>query len=54
VAAPSTTVLDGRLAIRAAIVNRRTGPDDVDRLVDGVLEQGRERSALAAWSVAAA
>jgi aromatic-L-amino-acid decarboxylase len=48
VAAPSTTVLDGRLAIRAAIVNHRTGPEDVDRLVDAVLARGRARSALAA------
>jgi glutamate/tyrosine decarboxylase-like PLP-dependent enzyme len=48
VAAPSTTVLDGRLAIRAAIVNHRTGAGDVDRLVEAVLERGRERSALAA------
>jgi aromatic-L-amino-acid decarboxylase len=48
VAAPSTTVLDGRLAIRAAIVNHRTGPEDVDRLVEAVLTRGRARSALAA------
>lgn len=31
--APSTTVIDGRLAIRAAIVNHRTGTAEVDRLV---------------------
>jgi aromatic-L-amino-acid/L-tryptophan decarboxylase len=48
VAAPSTTVLDGRLAIRAAIVNHRTGPEHVDRLVDAVLACGRARSARAA------
>ena len=40
-AAPSTTVLDGRLAIRAAIVNHRTTEGDVDALVDGVLAIGR-------------
>ncbi|HUB44762.1 MAG TPA: pyridoxal-dependent decarboxylase [Acetobacteraceae bacterium] len=48
IAAPSTTVLDGRLAIRAAIVNHRTRPEDIDRLVHGVLARGRARSALAA------
>ena len=47
-AAPSTTVLDGRLAIRAAIVNHRTGVADIDRLADAVLARGRARSALAA------
>jgi aromatic-L-amino-acid decarboxylase len=36
-AAPSTTVLDGRLAIRAAIVNHRTQARDIDTLVDAVL-----------------
>ncbi|CAL78755.1 putative pyridoxal-dependent decarboxylase [Bradyrhizobium sp. ORS 278] len=44
-AAPSTTMLEGRLAIRAAIVNHRTGVDDVDRLVDAVLMFGRQRAA---------
>ena len=48
VAAPSTTVLDGRPAIRAAIVNHRTRPEDVDRLVDAALVRGRARSAPAA------
>src|SRR5579871_85997 len=43
IAAPSTTVLDGRLAIRAAIVNHRTEVRDVDALVDGVLRFGRTR-----------
>jgi len=36
-AAPSTTVLGGRLAIRAAIVNHRTQPRDIDRLLDALL-----------------
>jgi len=40
VAAPSTTVLDGRCAIRAAIVNHRTQVRDVDSLVAAVLEVG--------------
>ena len=35
-AAPSTTVLDGRLAIRAAIVNHRTQARDIDTLVEAV------------------
>ena len=36
-AAPSTTVIGGRLAIRAAIVNHRTDTQDADALVDAVL-----------------
>ncbi len=32
--APSTTILDGRLAIRVAIVNHRTGRRDIDILVE--------------------
>ena len=39
---PSTTMLQGRLAIRAAIVNHRTTPADIDALVHGVLAYGRE------------
>jgi glutamate/tyrosine decarboxylase-like PLP-dependent enzyme len=46
-AAPSTTVLDGRLAIRAAIVNHRTDVADIDRLVAAVLEFGARRSSIA-------
>jgi glutamate/tyrosine decarboxylase-like PLP-dependent enzyme len=45
VAAPSTTVLDGRLAIRAAVVNHRSTETDIDRLVDFVLDRGRIRAA---------
>ncbi len=44
-AAPSTTMLDGRLAIRAAIVNHRTGTSDIDRLIAAVLMFGRQRAA---------
>jgi aromatic-L-amino-acid decarboxylase len=40
VAAPSTTRIDGRLAIRAAIFNHRTEERDVDTLVDAVLRHG--------------
>ncbi len=35
--APSTTVLDGHLVIRAAIVNHRTRREDLDTLVEAVL-----------------
>ncbi len=41
VAAPSTTVLGGKLAIRAAIVNHRTQPSDLDALLDRTLALGR-------------
>ena len=34
---PSTTVLHNRVAIRAAIVNHRTTPADVQALVDAIL-----------------
>jgi glutamate/tyrosine decarboxylase-like PLP-dependent enzyme len=40
-AAPSTTTLGGRLAIRAAVVNHRTGESDIDALVEQVLSLGR-------------
>jgi aromatic-L-amino-acid/L-tryptophan decarboxylase len=44
IAAPSTTVLDGQLAIRAAIVNHRTDICDIDALVSAVLEFGAQRT----------
>jgi aromatic-L-amino-acid decarboxylase len=44
IAAPSTTLLDGRLAIRAAIVNHRTDVGDIDALLSAVLEFGARRS----------
>jgi aromatic-L-amino-acid decarboxylase len=40
IAAPSTTVIDGKLAIRAALVNHRTDERDIDRLVAAVLTLG--------------
>jgi len=43
-AAPSTTILHGHLAIRAAIVNHRTRTGDVDALVEAVLALGRRLS----------
>lgn len=45
IAAPSTTLLDGELAIRAAIVNHRTDTCDIDALIAAVLEFGSRRSA---------
>jgi len=42
--APSSTTLDGRYTIRAAIVNHRTGAADIDTLVDAVLAAGRRLS----------
>jgi aromatic-L-amino-acid/L-tryptophan decarboxylase len=44
IAAPSTTILDGQLAIRAAIVNHRTDVCDIDALVSAVLEFGAQRA----------
>ena len=41
VVAPSTTMIGGRIAIRAAIVNHRTGRAEIDALVDGTLAEGR-------------
>jgi aromatic-L-amino-acid/L-tryptophan decarboxylase len=46
--APSTTTLAGRTAIRAAVVNHRTGPEDIEALVEGVLALGRAQEALRA------
>ena len=40
IAAPSTTVVNGHLAIRAAIVNHRTVDADIDILLDAVLNAG--------------
>jgi glutamate/tyrosine decarboxylase-like PLP-dependent enzyme len=36
--APSTTTLNGHLVIRAAIVNHRTQPRDIDTLIEAALE----------------
>jgi len=40
IAAPSTTTLNGQLAIRAAIVNHRTTISDIDALIDATLALG--------------
>ena len=45
VAAPSVTTVDGRLAIRAAIVNHRTAREDIDALVEAVLAAGDAKAA---------
>ncbi len=39
--APSTTLIGGHTAIRAAIVNHRTSRAEIDALVDGTVAQGR-------------
>lgn len=44
IAAPSTTLIDGVLAIRAAIVNHRTATCDIDALIAAVLEFGTRRA----------
>jgi aromatic-L-amino-acid decarboxylase len=49
IAAPSTTTIGNRLAIRTAIVNHRTEPRDIDALLNAVLKFG----AAAATSCAA-
>ncbi|MCX7113825.1 MAG: pyridoxal-dependent decarboxylase [Proteobacteria bacterium] len=41
ISAPSTTTLQGKLAIRAAIVNHRTRPSDIDALLKAVISFGR-------------
>ncbi len=50
VVAPSTTVIDGRLAIRAAIVNHRTGRTDIDHLIEKTVTLGRAIEASTARS----
>ncbi|MGC9158094.1 MAG: pyridoxal-dependent decarboxylase, partial [Terracidiphilus sp.] len=47
VVAPSTTRIDGRVAIRAAIVNHRTSQAEIDALVDHALAHGRALTASA-------
>ena len=41
IAAPSTTIVDGAIAIRAAIVNHRTGFTDIDALIAATLAFGQ-------------
>ncbi len=44
IAAPSTTQIDGQLAIRAAIVNHRTDVCDIDALLTAVMAFGAQRT----------
>lgn len=44
IAAPSTTTINGQLALRAAIVNHRTNAGDIDALVDATLAFGKSIS----------
>jgi glutamate/tyrosine decarboxylase-like PLP-dependent enzyme len=46
IAVPSTTMINGRLTIRAAFVNHRTQPCDVDALVESVLRFGAANVAV--------
>ncbi len=48
IAAPSTTTIGGRLAIRAAIVNHRTEKRDIASLIPATLALGAERRKSAA------
>jgi aromatic-L-amino-acid decarboxylase len=43
-AAPSTTTIDGALAIRAALVNHRIREQDIDTLLNAVLQAGDRHS----------
>jgi glutamate/tyrosine decarboxylase-like PLP-dependent enzyme len=42
IAAPSSTVLNGKFSLRVAICNHRSRREDFDALVDGVVSIGRE------------
>ncbi len=44
-AAPSSTVLDGRFAIRVALFNHRSASQDIDVLLNATLALGRSLSA---------
>ncbi len=48
IAAPSTTIVGGKLAIRAALVNHRTDESDIAALLEQVLRVGHARSMEAA------
>ena len=43
IAAPSLTTINGQLALRAAIVNHRSGRQDIDAMLDGLLALARKR-----------
>lgn len=46
IAAPSTTTINGCLAIRAAIVNHRTSSSDIDALITATVEFGKSKAAI--------
>ncbi len=46
-AAPSTTMIDGKLAIRAALFNHRTRAADADILIEAVIDAGTARETVA-------
>ncbi|MFZ6772049.1 pyridoxal phosphate-dependent decarboxylase family protein [Undibacterium sp. SXout7W] len=46
IAAPSTTTIQGKAAIRAAIVNHRTMQQDIDALIAAVLHHGNIRASI--------
>jgi len=48
--APSTTIVDAKLAIRAAIVNHRTTRVEIDMLIERVTAAGRALQQHAQWS----
>jgi glutamate/tyrosine decarboxylase-like PLP-dependent enzyme len=50
VAVPSTTRVGGVLAVRVAVMNHRTGEDDLRLLLDAVLAAGRRRAAERAYA----
>lgn len=53
VAAPSSTRIDGRFAIRVCITNHRTRTEDLDLLVEASLRSGHEIAATGAGAVTA-
>jgi glutamate/tyrosine decarboxylase-like PLP-dependent enzyme len=44
IAAPSTTTIGGKLAIRAGVFNHRSTREDADALVDGILAMAKQRT----------
>ncbi len=47
IAAPSTTTINGKLAIRAGVFNHRSTRADADAMVDGILDLAARRAARA-------
>jgi aromatic-L-amino-acid/L-tryptophan decarboxylase len=42
IAVPSSTIIDGKFAIRFANVNHRARMSDIDVVIDGILRIGRD------------